>query len=203
MMMEFHEKLQLLRKKKGLTQEELAGALFVSRTAISKWESGRGYPSIDSLKAIAKFYSVTIDELLSGEEVLSLAEADNRRTEKRFQDMMFGLFDCGFALLLLLPFFGQPADEGIRAAALFELTGVQMYLKAAYLAVTAICVTLGVLTLALQHSDSAFFARYKRSVSLGFHAAAVLLFILGRQAYAAGFAFVLLLAKVWCLMKTR
>ena len=38
----------------GLTQEELAEALYVSRTAISKWESGRGYPNIESLKAISK-----------------------------------------------------------------------------------------------------------------------------------------------------
>lgn len=53
--MEFHEKLQELRKQKNLTQEELSEILFVSRTAISKWESGRGYPSIDSLKAIAEF----------------------------------------------------------------------------------------------------------------------------------------------------
>ncbi len=51
--MEFHEKLQELRKQRGMTQEELATALYVSRTAVSKWESGRGYPSIDSLKAIS------------------------------------------------------------------------------------------------------------------------------------------------------
>ena len=68
--MEFNEKLQDLRKNKGLTQEELAEALYVSRTAISKWESGRGYPNIDSLKEIAKYFSVTIDELLSSNEVL-------------------------------------------------------------------------------------------------------------------------------------
>ena len=59
--MEFNEKLQELRKGKGLTQEELAEKLFVSRTAISKWESGRGYPSIDSLKELARYFSVTID----------------------------------------------------------------------------------------------------------------------------------------------
>lgn len=52
--MEFNEKLQELRKQKGLTQEQLAEVLYVSRTAISKWESGRGYPSIDSLKEISK-----------------------------------------------------------------------------------------------------------------------------------------------------
>ena len=48
--MELNEKLQELRKQKGLTQENLAEVLCVSRTAISKWESGRGYPNIDSLK---------------------------------------------------------------------------------------------------------------------------------------------------------
>ena len=62
--MEFNEKLKELRSSRGLTQEELAEAMFVSRTAISKWESGRGYPSIDSLKEISTLFSVTIDELL-------------------------------------------------------------------------------------------------------------------------------------------
>lgn len=87
--MEFYEKLQELRKQKGLTQEELAEALYVSRTAISKWESGRGYPSIDSLKAIAKFYCVTIDELLSGEEVLTIAEEEQKEKEIHLRDLVF------------------------------------------------------------------------------------------------------------------
>ncbi len=43
--MEFNEKLQQLRKKNNLTQEQLAEQLFVSRTAVSKWESGKGYPT--------------------------------------------------------------------------------------------------------------------------------------------------------------
>ena len=94
--MEFNEKLQELRKNKGLTQEELAEALYVSRTAISKWESGRGYPSIDSLKEIAKYFSVTIDEILSSDEVLSIAEEHQnayiQKTKDKAAEMRFFLF---------------------------------------------------------------------------------------------------------------
>ena len=53
--MEFNKKLQQLRKQRALTQEQLAAAIFVSRTAVSKWESGRGLPEIGSLRALAAF----------------------------------------------------------------------------------------------------------------------------------------------------
>ena len=101
--MEFNEKLQELRKQKGLTQEELAEKLYVSRTAVSKWESGRGYPNIDSLKEIAKFFSVTVDELLSPNEVLTIAEEDGKRKEKHFRDLIYGLLDICIAMLFFLP----------------------------------------------------------------------------------------------------
>ena len=68
-----------MEKKKELNQEELAEALYVSRTAISKWESGRGYPNIESLKQIAKFFGLTIDELLSGDELSSGQESGFRK----------------------------------------------------------------------------------------------------------------------------
>ena len=119
--MEFNEKLQELRKQKGLTQEELAEALFVSRTAISKWESGRGYPNIDSLKAIAKFFGVTIDELLSGDELLTIAEEDTKQKESHFRDLVFGLLDCSIAMFFFLPFFGQKTNAIIQECHLYLL----------------------------------------------------------------------------------
>ena len=82
--MEFNEKLQKLRTNENLTQEELAEKLYVSRAAISKWESGRGYPSIDSLKAIAKYFHVTIDELIGSEEIVDLAEQDIKSSNKKY-----------------------------------------------------------------------------------------------------------------------
>ncbi len=54
--MEFNEKLQQLRIGKNLTQQQLAEQLYVSRTAISKWESGKGYPNIESLKCFPDFF---------------------------------------------------------------------------------------------------------------------------------------------------
>ena len=88
--MELHQKLQELRKQKGITQEELAKRLFVSRTAVSKWESGRGYPGIESLKAIAKFYSITVDQLLSADEVLTIAEEDGKQRMIASADKIWG-----------------------------------------------------------------------------------------------------------------
>lgn len=55
----FSEKLQLIRKNKGLTQEELAEKLSVSRQAVAKWESGQGYPEITNLIQISNLFHVT------------------------------------------------------------------------------------------------------------------------------------------------
>ena len=84
--MTFGEKLKKLRTEARLTQDELSEKLFVSRTAISKWESDRGYPNIESLKELAKFFSVTVDDLLSTDEVLTIAEEDSKQKEKHFFD---------------------------------------------------------------------------------------------------------------------
>ena len=75
--MEFSEKIQELRNKNKLTQEQLAEKLYVSRSAVSKWESGKGYPSIDSLKYISKTFNISIDELLSIEEIIDIAKKEN------------------------------------------------------------------------------------------------------------------------------
>ena len=62
--MKFYEKITLLRKQKGLTQEALAFKLGISRQAISKWETGECEPDISKLKELAKLFNVSIDYLL-------------------------------------------------------------------------------------------------------------------------------------------
>ena len=201
--MEFHEKLQELRKRKGLTQEELAEALYVSRTAISKWESGIGYPNVDSLKAIAKFFSVTIDALLSGEEVLTIAEEDQKQKESLLRDMVFGLLDLSAAIVFFVPFFGQKADGYVQAVSLLFLTEVAPYLKAAYFVMTIGMVAFGISTLVLQNYRGAFWLRSKSILSLLINTATALLFIISAQPYAAVFVFASLVIKVAMMIKKQ
>ena len=201
--MEFNEKLQNLRKQKGLTQEELAEYLYVSRTAISKWESGRGFPNIESLKAISKFFSVSLDELLSGEEILAIAEKDRKEKERTIRDLVFGLLDCGMALLLFLPFFGQKADGVIREISLLALSEVQPYLKTAYIAFVGIMIVLGIITLALQNCRQRLWTHSKSVLSMAVSTVGVCLFIISQQPYAAVFVFVFLIIKALMLIKRQ
>ena len=197
------EKLKKLRTDKNLTQEELAEILFVSRTAISKWESGRGFPNIESLKAISKYFSVSLDELLSGEELIVLAEQEQRQKEKHIKDMIFGLLDCGMALLLFLPFFGQEADGVIREVSLLALSNIQTYLKTAYIAFVGIMIVLGVMTHALQNCRQRLWIQSKSVLSLSLSAGGVCLFIISQQPYAAVFVFAFLIIKALMLIKRQ
>ena len=201
--MEFNEKLQELRKRKGLTQEELAEALYVSRTAISKWESGRGYPSIDSLKAIAGYFSVTIDDLLSGDEILVIAEEDQKQKEMQSRDLVFGLLDCSCAMFFFLPFFGQRVDGIVHEVSLLSLTGISSYMRVAYFVVIAVMVASGLLTFALQNCQWAFWIRNKSKVSILLNAVGALLFILSLQPYAATLLFVFFVIKGFLLIHRR
>ena len=103
--MELSEKIQKLRKEQGLTQEQFAEQLFVSRTAVSKWETGRGTPSMESLKQIANLFHITLDQLLSTEEVVVIAENENKDNMKRFASNIDGIINLSALLGLLLPLY--------------------------------------------------------------------------------------------------
>lgn len=62
--MKLHEKLLRLRKGRGMTQDEFAEALFVSRQTVYKWETGRALPDVNRLRQICDFYQISADELL-------------------------------------------------------------------------------------------------------------------------------------------
>ena len=119
--MSFGERLQMLRRSNDLTQEEFAHQLKVSRQAVSKWESSRGYPEIEKIIYICNTYGVTMNELFQDEvpsaqqtAAPSKAETANQPLENQKLKKAFGnfftnlspqnqqLFFCGVALILIV-----------------------------------------------------------------------------------------------------
>ena len=70
--MNFSGKLQKLRKEKGMSQENLAEALDVSRQAISKWESGQSYPETEKLLTLSQMFGVTLDSLMKEGNIMMM-----------------------------------------------------------------------------------------------------------------------------------
>ena len=99
--MTFGEKLKKLRNDNGLTQEQLADKIFVTRTAISKWETDKGFPSIDSLKAISNLFNIKIDDLISDEDIENKKILDEKVAKSCYYVAIVFL---GLTVLLRTPF---------------------------------------------------------------------------------------------------
>lgn len=199
--MEFHEKLQDLRKSRGLTQEELAEALFVSRTAISKWESGRGYPSIDSLKEISRFFSVTIDELLSGDKLISIAEKENKSNLQSICDFLFGVADLFALLLIFLPLYPKPVDGYIYSVNLFAYVDTSVSIRVVYWVLFAALIVAGIVKMVLTQFKVKKGQRIVTCCSMGLSILTVLFLAMTREAYAITVVFLLLLVKGMLLLR--
>lgn len=199
--MECHEKLQELRKNKGMTQEELAKELFVSRTAISKWESGKGYPSIDSLKEISKFFSVTIDELLSSEELISAAKEENCKNIGKMTDLLIGLTDIMSLMLILLPLYPNKSGETVTAVALYQYTQISFWISCICWGMFAALIIIGAVKVFMNYKSIEKGRSSVTGVSLVLSIIAVLFLIAARIPYAAVTMFLLLIIKGILLFK--
>lgn len=79
--MTFGEKIKKLRNQNNLTQEQFAETLFVTRTAVSKWETNKGLPGIDTLKLISSTFNLSLDELIS-DDVLECKKLIDKQRAK-------------------------------------------------------------------------------------------------------------------------
>lgn len=115
--MGFSENLQILRKMKNMSQEQLAERLDVSRQAVSKWESGNGYPETEKLISICEIFDCSMDEIIKGK-----FSADVNGEKKTYEKLM-SKFSKGIALAIgiillgttiLLYFAGIPGTEELK-----------------------------------------------------------------------------------------
>lgn len=196
--MELGEKIKALRIERGLTQEQLAAKLYVSRTAVSKWETGGGTPNLDSLQALARLFEVSVDDLLSAGDLIVLAR-DERRSSARSDGMLsFGLVDLLAAAFAFLPLYGVDDGGFVRMANLADY-GASVDFGASFAVMAAAVVSLmfvGAVEIVLAAAGSRRAARIVALVGFAVQALAVVLFASTMQPYATTLMFVLLLAKV-------
>lgn len=195
--MDFGEKLKALRTERGLTQEQLAAKLYVSRTAVSKWETGGGSPNLDSLQAVARLFDVSVDDLLSTDDLIVLAR-DERRSSARSGGMLsFGLLDMMAVVFAFLPLYGVDDGSFVRMANLVEY-GLSVDFGVSFAVMAAAIVSLvlvGAVEVALAVAGPRRAARVVGLVGFAVQAVAVDLFVSTMQPYATTLAFALLLAK--------
>ena len=200
--MEFNEKLQELRKSKGLTQEELAEKLFVSRTAISKWESGRGYPSIDSLKEIARFFSVTIDDLICSDEMISVAENEKREFADKYVSLICNVMDILPVILLFIPAFGNGSGSS-ETVSLFGLSGITPWVKTVFVVIIGNTILNGICGAIIANFNKPVWNRHRLVTGVILSTLSVTVFIVTRQPYAGIVCFAFLVIKGFLIAKVK
>ena len=192
--MEFNEKLQELRKNRSLTQEELAEALHVSRTAISKWESGRGYPNLDSLKEISRFFSVSIDDLICSEEIISAAEDEKKECMDRYISLICNILDVFLALLLFLPVF-RNGNDSPTSVSIYTAAGLSTWIKIVFTALIGITVLNSICGVIISYFDKPVWNRHRLVTGMMLSVACATVFILTRQPYAGIICLAILVVK--------
>lgn len=106
--MNFSTKLKALRAEKNISQSKLASEIFVSRSAVAKWENGLGLPSEDSLSALANYFNVSAEDLLSDKET-EQTMVNQAQTIEDQGKIIIGLV-CTFGIVLfLLAYFAFPS----------------------------------------------------------------------------------------------
>ena len=194
--MEFGKKLQKLRKQHNLTQEELAKKLYISRTAISKWERGECYPNIDSLKDIAALFNKTIDELLSSEEIIDLAKKENKTNIKKINNLIYGLLDTTSILFIFLPLYAKKTEKFIYSVSLFNTNTINNIIKISYIIILSILSLIGITELILNFIDNKKLTKIINTISLIIETISIIFFTLSRQIYLTTIIFTILIIKI-------
>ena len=131
--MELSKKIKQIRNDNKLTQEQFAEKMLVSRTAVSKWENGTCYPSIDSLKYMSKIFNVSLDKLLSSEEILEIAKTENQSNISKYNSLLFCLLDIVRIIFIFLPLYLYKTNDFVYSVSLFNSNDLGLLLKIVFM----------------------------------------------------------------------
>lgn len=124
-MVEFGEKLKQLREEKGMTQQTVAEKLYVTRQAVSRWECGARYPDLLTAKKIAQILNVSMDEMLSGEELKQNVEKEPvlaKPVQNIIQTVLYTVAASAFLLMSVFGIYSLFPDEAMAKYPAYAIT---------------------------------------------------------------------------------
>lgn len=116
-MVEFGEKVKKLREEKGMTQQTMADQLYVTRQAVSRWECGARFPDLLTAKKIAQILEVSVDELLSGEELKKSIEKDpvlSAPVSNMIQTILYAVASAAYLLMLVFSLYSFYPAQALK-----------------------------------------------------------------------------------------
>ena len=112
--MEFSEKLRELRVQKNISQAKLAADIHISRSAVAKWENGLGLPSDESLKLLADYFGVAVNELITNKTNEEVLVSKNKTIDQQKKIIIGFTVGCTIGLFILAFIFIEPLRNALE-----------------------------------------------------------------------------------------
>ena len=198
--MELSEKIKKIRNDNKLTQEQFAEKMLVSRTAVSKWENGTCYPSIDSLKYMFKTFNVSLDKLLSNEEILEIANNENKNNISKYNSLLFSLLDIIRIIFIFLPLYSYKTNDYIYSVSLFDSNDLGTTLKIIFMLIFIIFLVLGIIELIFNFKGN---NRLINKISMFLDIISIFFLLFTRQPYLIALMFIIFIIKIIMLINVN
>ena len=198
--MELSKKIKQIRNDNKLTQEQFAEKMLVSRTAVSKWENGTCYPSIDSLKYMSKIFNVSLDTLLSSEEILEIAKTENQSNISKYNGLLFSLLDIVRIIFIFLPLYSFKTKDFIYSVSLFNSNDLGLTLKIIFMIIFIIFLFLGIIELIFNYKGNKSLIN---KISLFLDVISIFIILFTKQPYVIALMFVIFIIKIIMLINVN
>ena len=198
--MELSKKIKKIRNDNKLTQEQFAEKMLVSRTAVSKWENGTCYPSIDSLKYMSKTFNISLDKLLSNEEILEIANNENKSNISKYNSLLFSLLDIIRIIFIFLPLYSYKTNNFVYSVSLFNSNDLGLTLKIIFTLIFVTYFIIGFIELNLNYKEK---TPLINKISLFLDAISIFILSFTKQPYLIALMFIIFTIKIIMLLKVN
>ena len=190
--MELSKKIKQIRNDNKLTQEQFAEKMLVSRTAVSKWENGTCYPSIDSLKYMSQTFNISLDKLLSSEEILEIAKTENQSNISKCNGLLFCLLDIVRIIFIFLPLYSYKTNDFIYSVSLLNSNDLGTTLKIVFMLIFIMFLILGIIELIFNFKGN---NKLINKISIFLDVTSIFVLLFTKQPYVIALMFVIFIIK--------